>query len=107
MGKIVIREECSMTVPCDELRDVTKAITDVRLELKGVVTEMRDIAVINRRLDNQDNRIEGLEKLAAQLTEVAKSSHKRMDSMEVGQRWLIGITISLVLGVATLFTKFI
>lgn len=101
------KEECNIPGPCDELRDVAKALTDVRLDLKGVVTEMRDIAVINRRLDNQDSRIEGLEKLAAQLTEVAKSSHKRLDSMETGQRWLIGVTITLVLGVTGLFFKFI
>lgn len=100
-------EECRLQAPCNELKETTKELTNLRLEMRGVVTEMRAIAEINRRLDSQDSKIESLEKLAAQLTEIARSSHKRLDSMEIGQRWLIGITVTLVLGVATLFTKFI
>lgn len=101
------QEECRLQAPCAELKDTTKELTNLRVEMRGVVTEMRAIADINRRLDSQDARIESLEKLSAQLTEIAKSSHKRLDSMEIGQRWLIGITVSLVLGVAGIIIKFL
>lgn len=37
------------------------------------------------------------------MSQVAKSANKRLDSMEAGQRWLIGITITLVLGVTGFF----
>lgn len=101
------REDCPLAAPCDELRETTKELADLRVEMRGVVTELRTITDINRRLDKQDSRLEAMEKLATQMSEVAKSAHKRLDSMEAGQRWLIGITITLVLGVVTLFTKFI
>ena len=37
------------------------------------------------------------------MAEGAKSANNRLDSMEAGQRWLIGITITLVLGVTGFF----
>lgn len=101
------RDECKLLAPCDELKDTIKELTNLRLEMRGVVTEMRAIADINRRLEAQDSRLEAMERLATQMSEVAKSAHKRLDSMEAGQRWLIGITITLVLGVTGLFFKFI
>ena len=101
------RDECKLLAPCDELKDTIKELTNLRLEMRGVVTEMRAIADLSRRQENQDGRIEALERIAAEMSQVAKSAHKRLDSMEAGQRWLIGITITLVLGVTGLFFKFI
>lgn len=101
------QEECRLQAPCTELKETIKELMAVRLEMQRVVTEMRAIADLSRRQENQDSRIEALERIAAEMSQVAKSAHKRLDNMEAGQRWLIGITITLVLGVTGLFFKFI
>lgn len=90
------REECPiMDTPCNDLRETTKELMAVRLELKGIATEMRALTEIMQELESQDQRIDMLDKLAASTAESVKSANKRIDAMETSMPRLITTTISL------------
>lgn len=97
------QKDCPLVIsPCDELKDTTKALTDVRLQLREVVTEMRAVNDLMRR-------VEGTERLAAEAAEASKTALKRLDAVDATIKWIIGTTITMVgVGIAavTLILKF-
>lgn len=99
-----------MEAPCNDLKDTTKELIAVRLELKGIATEMRAITDILQRLESQDRRLDKLDKLAASMAESVKSTHKRLDALELALPRMITTTISLcgvIVAAVTLITKFL
>lgn len=96
------QKDCPMAAaPCEELKDTVKEMTEVRLQLREVVTLMRELTDHSRRL-------EALEKLVTDTSNSSRSAHLRMNDMQAAQRWLIGLTVTMVgtgIASATLLIK--
>ncbi|WP_040948483.1 hemolysin XhlA family protein [Gorillibacterium massiliense] len=83
------QKDCPLAAPaCDDLKIMNNVMTEVRLQLREVVTEMRGI-------NDLVKRVEALDRLSAETAEAVKSTQKRLDSMDATVKWLIGTTISL------------
>lgn len=92
-----------VAAPCEELKDTTKELTEVRLQLREVVTIMKEMADHSRRLGD-------LEKLMTDTANSSRSAHHRLNDMQATQRWLIGLTVTMVgtgIACATLLIKII
>ncbi|MDF2923184.1 MAG: hypothetical protein K0R57_2098 [Paenibacillaceae bacterium] len=97
------QKDCPLVMsPCDELKETTKALTDVRLQLREVVTEMRGVNDLIRRVESTD-------RLATETAEAAKTALKRLDEVDATIKWIIATSITLSgVGIAaiTLILKF-
>jgi hypothetical protein len=98
------QKECSVAAaPGEDLKETIKEMTEVRLQLREVLTLMRELA-------DHSRRIELLEKLATDTANSSRSAHHRLNDMQATQRWLIGLTVTMVgtgIACATLLIKII
>ncbi|WP_438435388.1 hypothetical protein [Gorillibacterium sp. sgz500922] len=95
------REECPLVVPCDDLKKVSEMLTDVRLQLREVVTEMRGI-------NEMSKRIETVERQATAAAAAAEGANRKVTELQASIRWVVGVSLTaagVISGIVSLIVK--